>query len=75
MTELSPQAQSVRNAVLNTYADNVPKDDNLWNLERASTVAVLRTVANEMAKQYADETMYDSPYSWLENIAIELENQ
>lgn len=75
MTELSPQAQAVRNAVLNTYANNIPKDDNLWKLECASTIAVLRTVADEMAKQYADETMDDFPYAWIENIAIELENQ
>ena len=44
-TPLSPAAQAVRDAVLATYADNIPKDDNLWRLERASTVAALRAAA------------------------------
>jgi hypothetical protein len=42
---LSPAAQAVRDAVLATYADNIPKDDNLWALERASVVAALRAAA------------------------------
>lgn len=46
MTNLSPAAQAVRDAVLATYADNIPKDDNLWALERASTVAALRAAEN-----------------------------
>ena len=45
MIKLSPAARAVRDAVLATYADNIPKDDNLWALERASTVAALRAVA------------------------------
>lgn len=47
MTKLSPGAQAVRDAVLATYADNIPKDDALWSLERASTVAALRAAANQ----------------------------
>ena len=54
MTDLSPAAQAVRDAVLATYADNIPKDDNLWALERASTAAALRAAANQMAA-WADE--------------------
>lgn len=42
MSQLSLAAQAVRDAVLATYADNIPKDDSLWALERASTVAALR---------------------------------
>jgi hypothetical protein len=49
MTNLSPAAQAVRDAVLATYADNIPKDDNLWALERASTVAALRAARDELA--------------------------
>ena len=45
MTDLSPTAQAVRDAVLATYADNIPKNDSLWNLERASTAAALRAAA------------------------------
>ena len=47
MAELSPAAQAVRDAVLATYADNIPKDDSLWALERASTVAALRATADQ----------------------------
>jgi len=46
---LSPAAQAVRDAVLATYADNIPKDDNLWALERASVVAALRAAADLVA--------------------------
>jgi hypothetical protein len=45
---LSPSAQAVKDAVLATYADNVPRDDLLWALERSSTVAALRAVADRM---------------------------
>ena len=49
MTEpLSPAAQAVRDAVLATYADNIPKNDSLWNLERASTVAALQAAADQV---------------------------
>ena len=53
MTKLSPAAQAVRDAVLATYADNIPKDDSLWALERASTVAALRAAADQM--RYSDQ--------------------
>ena len=43
--QLSPAAQAVKDAVLATYADNIPKDKYLWALERASTVAALRAAA------------------------------
>lgn len=45
MADLSPAAQLVKDAVLATYADNVPKDGRLWALERPSTVAALRAAA------------------------------
>lgn len=48
MTDLSPAAQAVLDAVLATYPDNIPKDDNLWALERASTAAALRAVADHV---------------------------
>jgi hypothetical protein len=51
MTNLSPAAQAVRDAVLATYADSIPKDDNLWKLERASTAAALRAVADQVVPQ------------------------
>jgi hypothetical protein len=41
MADLSPAAQSVKDAVLATYAD--------WALERPSTVAALRAAADETA--------------------------
>ena len=44
-TPLSPSAQAVRDAVLATYHESIPKDDNLWALERASTIAALRAAA------------------------------
>jgi hypothetical protein len=53
MTELSIAAQAVRDAVLATYADNIPKDDSLWALERASTVAALRAAVDQM--RYSDQ--------------------
>jgi hypothetical protein len=51
MPDLSPAAQSVKDAVLATYADNVPKDDSLWALERPSTVAALRAAADQVVPQ------------------------
>ncbi len=52
MTDLSPFAQAVRDAVLATYADNIPKDDNLWALDRASVVAALRAAADQVVPEY-----------------------
>ena len=37
----------MRDAVLATYADNIPMDDSLWALERASTVAAIRAAAQQ----------------------------
>ncbi len=48
---LSPTAQAVRDAVLATYADNIPKDDNLWALDRASVVAALRAAADQVVPE------------------------
>ena len=68
MTELSPQAQAVRDAVLATYADNIPKDDRLWALERDSVVVALRSVADqvvpEMEHPEAEEWLGQS--AWLQ---------
>ena len=54
MTKLSPAARAVRDAVLATYADNIHKDDNLWALERASTVAALRAAADQVVPEPDD---------------------
>lgn len=48
---LSPAALAVRNAVLATYADSIPKDDNLWALDRDSVVAALRAAADQVARR------------------------
>ena len=45
MAELSPAAQAVRDAALATYDNSIPKNDNLWALDRASVVAALRAAA------------------------------
>ena len=80
---LSPAAQAVRDAVLATYADNIPKDDNLWALERASTVAALRAAADRARRgpehwegSYPDD--YDKGWNeavdYFTTIAAELKN-
>ena len=51
---LSPAAQKIKDAVLATYADNIPKDDNLWALERASTVAALRAAIDQVVPEPSD---------------------
>lgn len=56
---LSPTAQAVRDAVLATYADNIPKDDNLWALDRASVVAALRAVADQVVPPALEEEFFD----------------
>lgn len=82
---LSPTAQAVRDAVLATYADNIPKDDNLWALDRASVVAALRAAADQVVDQVVPkfwhedndiygETMQDVRQNLLA-IAAELEAQ
>ncbi len=70
MAELSPQAQAVRDAVLATYADSIPKDDNLWALERPSTVAALRAAAEQIDHDWSAFNCIDA----LNEIADELEN-
>ena len=85
MSELSPAAQAVRDAVLATYADNIAKDDNLWALERASTVAALRAAADQAAPErqlediaYIHESYVDGmrdALACIEIIADELEAQ
>ena len=57
--QLSPAARAVRDAVLATYADNIPKDDNLWALERASTVAALRAAADQVVPPALEEEFID----------------
>jgi hypothetical protein len=78
---LSPTAQAVRDAVLATYADNIPKDDNLWALDRASVVAALRAAADQVVPKFwhedndiYGETMQDVRQNLLA-IAAELEAQ
>jgi len=48
MTDLSPAAQAVKDAVLATYPDSVPRDDVLWALEKCSAVAALRAAADQV---------------------------
>jgi hypothetical protein len=69
--QLSPAAQAVRDAVLATYADNIPKDDSLWALERASTVAALRAAADQVVIKLGGLGQESAWY--LEEIAAELE--
>ena len=77
MTELSPEAQAVRDAVLATYDDSIPKDDHLWALDRASVVASLRALVGANAYEAEGDGWYslvidvDDIYA----IADELENQ
>jgi hypothetical protein len=76
---LSPAAQKIKDAVLATYADNIPKDDNLWALERASTVAALRAAADHIRTIGPWVGHIDSPgLDWavleIASIATELEN-
>lgn len=76
MTKLSPAAQAVRDAALDTYDKSIPKDDNLWALDRASVVAALRAVAMEVVLnkyQYADWQMADIIMKEIQAIADELE--
>jgi hypothetical protein len=47
MSDLSPAARAVRNAVLATYDDSIPKDDYLWELDRDSVVAELYAIFEE----------------------------
>lgn len=73
--QLSSAAQAVRDAVLATYADNIPKDDNLWSLERASTVAALRAAADQMSAYHSKTFLYSIADYWkLQSIADELES-
>ncbi len=62
MTNLSPAAQAVRDAVLATYADNIPKDDSLWALERASAVAALRAAADQLGYSRAPGVEFEHLY-------------
>lgn len=55
---LSPTAQAVRDAVLATYADNIPKDDNLWALDRASVVAALRAAVDQVVPLTLEEELF-----------------
>ena len=73
---LSPTAQAVRDAVLATYADNIPKDDNLWALDRASVVAALRAAADQMSSHHSKSFLYSiADVLKLQTIADELETQ
>lgn len=80
MSELSPAAQAVRDAVLATYADNIPHADVLWALERPSIVAALRAAADQIApvkNELIDDCWYEKENpvrDQLLDIANELEN-
>jgi hypothetical protein len=77
--QLSPAAQAVRDAVLATYADNIPKDDSLWALERASTVAALRAAIAVTQQYQGNDCLSDEIWTCdadeLLAIAAELEAQ
>lgn len=74
--QLSPAAQAVLDAVFATYADNIPKDDSLWALERASTVAALRAAADQMSSHHSKSFLYSiADVLKLQTIATELEAQ
>jgi len=55
MADLSPSAQAVRDAALATYDKSIPKDDNLWALDRASVVAALRAAADQVVPEFWHE--------------------
>lgn len=70
MTNLSPAAQAVRDAALATYDKSIPKDDSLWALDRASVVAALRAVADQVVPWQPEPTedsvgpTIDYGYAW-----------
>ena len=68
MTNLSPAAQAVRDAVLATYADNIPKDDNLWALDRASVVAALRAAAKQAENVHPVRPSTEWGEGWVEGV-------
>lgn len=81
MVDLSPAARAIRDAVLGTYAPSVPRDALLWMLERPSTVATLRALADHQQAPVALDQPIDhwSPDDRtrreLRNLADELEGR
>jgi hypothetical protein len=84
MTELSPAAQAVKDAVIATYANNLPPK-SIWALEQAGVAAALRAAADQVVPKpirlprnsYA-EGAYDqrlNDHQRLLAIAAELEGQ
>jgi hypothetical protein len=72
MTDLSPAAQAVKNAVLKLYADkNVHKFG--WQLDAPTVAAALRAAAQQLRTAYANEEYVDSADDYLGDIANELE--
>jgi hypothetical protein len=68
MTDLSPQAQAVRAAALATYDESIPKDDNLWALDRASVVAALRAAADQVENVHPANPSTEWGEGWLEGV-------
>ena len=69
MTNLSPAAQAVLDAFLNTPGE-VPMP--MWDYGR-DLAAALQAAADQLRKAYADEEYVDSADDWLDAIAAELE--
>ncbi len=76
MTELSPRAEAILNAVSFARYDApyfaCPKSIDQIRLEAAG---VLRAAANELRVAYANEEPMDAPDDFLDSIAAELEAQ
>ena len=49
-TSLSPAAQAVKDAVIATYANNLPPE-SIWALEQAGVAAALRAAADQVVPE------------------------
>ena len=79
MTELSPQAQAVKDAVLALYSDEKVRKFG-WQLDVGTVAATLRAAADQIENLYCDGDVEDSPgivfaLRQLMLIANELETQ
>jgi hypothetical protein len=71
MTNFSPAAQAVQDAVLAFYADVVPREA-AWAVDAEIVAAALRAAADQVALRWAE---LEHPSDILNAIADELETQ
>ena len=57
MTDLSPTAQAVKDAVLATYSPDLPPN-SIWALEQAGIVAALRAAADCLIDDTSAHILY-----------------